>query len=213
MESFFRYISYVDYYRNEERVKNVGFLRWKLQNGRHQIEIQLKDVPCVQEKYEIEEKNTGKVLDIIEIDKGIGNCRRIFPAMTASGEEYIEVSNDRLYLKDVEGFLIQLNSNEFLSVPVKLRKEEKKFDIIKKDDIDLQDTKAASENVLIEGIEEKYTDPIYIKKVNKLSDINNKENSQESMPIEEVEYEKKENLVLEKKTNAEKKIKIGAKFL
>ena len=60
MESFFRYISYVDYYKNEGRIKNVGFLRWKLHNGEHQIEIQLKDVTCSQGKYEIKEKNTGK---------------------------------------------------------------------------------------------------------------------------------------------------------
>lgn len=185
MESFFRYISYMDYYKNKERIKNAGFLRWKLRNGEHQIEFQIKDVPCMQGTYEIKEKNTGKVLDTIEIDKGIGNYKKEFPSMSASGEEYIDISNNRLYLSDVEGFLIVLNSNEYLSVDVKLHKKEKErnFDREKKDSIILQEkqenliqkqeqnesiagnseikeSKAASENVLINGIEEKYIDPI-----------------------------------------------------
>ena len=158
MESFFRYISYVDYYKNEERIKNVGFLRWKLYNGIHQIEIQLKNANCPREKYEVKEKNTKKVIGEVEIDKGIGNFIKIFPAMSASGEEYIDILGDRLYLSDVEGFLISLSSNEYLSVEVKLNKVCAKIS-------DIQDTKAASENVLIEGIEEKYAEPVFVKEV------------------------------------------------
>ena len=60
MESFFRYVSYVDYYRNGERIKNVGFLRWKLYNGEHQIEVQIKDVNCPKGTYLIREKKTEK---------------------------------------------------------------------------------------------------------------------------------------------------------
>lgn len=163
MESFFRYISYVDYYKNEERMGNVGFLRWKLHNGMHQIEIQLKNVNCLGEKYEIKEKNTKKVIGKVEIDKGIGNFIKMFPEMSASGEEYIDIWGDRLYLSDVEGFLIILNPNEYLSVVVKLDKnrKEKKHGI----SVESGDTKAASENVLIEGIEEKYIEPAMVKEI------------------------------------------------
>ena len=44
MESFFRYISYVDFYHYDNKIRNVGFLRWKYQNEKHNIEIQVKDV-------------------------------------------------------------------------------------------------------------------------------------------------------------------------
>ena len=202
MESFFRYISYVDYYKKGEKIKNVGFLRWKLHNGKHQIEIQLKDVNCPQGNYEIEEKNTGKVIGEIVIDKGVGNFSKDFPSMTASGEMYIDTFSDRMYLSDVEGFLIRLNASEYLSVPVNLEQEKRaeefagveeknskdalslireekedkgqmqisKGNNIEEQDpctdkkIQNQDAKAASENVLIEGIEEKYVEPKYIEK-------------------------------------------------
>lgn len=202
MESFFRYISYVDYYKKGEKIKNVGFLRWKLHNGKHQIEIQLKDVNCPQGNYEIEEKNTGKVIGEIVIDKGVGNFSKDFPSMTASGEMYIDTFSDRMYLSDVEGFLIRLNASEYLSVPVNLEQEKRaeefagveeknskdalslireekedkgqmqisKGNNIEEQDpctdkkIQNQDAKVASENVLIEGIEEKYVEPKYIEK-------------------------------------------------
>lgn len=202
MESFFRYISYVDYYKKGEKIKNVGFLRWKLHNGKHQIEIQLKDVNCPQGNYEIEEKNTGKVIGEIVVDKGVGNFSEDFPSMTASGEMYIDTFSDRMYLSDVEGFLIRLNASEYLSVPVNLEQEKRteefagveeknskdalslireekedkgqmqisKGNNIEEQDpctdkkIQNQDAKAASENVLIEGIEEKYVEPKYIEK-------------------------------------------------
>lgn len=142
MESFFRYVSYIDYYRNEERIRNVGFLRWKLYSGKHQIELQLKDVPCVQGRYEVKEKNTKKVIGDVVIDKGIGILKKELPAMSATGEEYVDILGERLYLRDVEGFLIPLNSDENLFVPIRL----------------------IQEKVLIDGIEEKYTEPLYIKK-------------------------------------------------
>ncbi len=188
MESFFRYISYVDYYKKDEKVRNVGFLRWKLHNSEHRIELQIKDVYGAQGNFEIKEINTGKVIGNIKIDKGIGNFVKKFPSMTASGEIYIDTLDDRLYLDDVGGFVIQLDGNEWLSVDVNLEEEKKqdKFKIIsnkeqksnqeKKQGSDMvkyekkmlsderenkkvsEEIEAASENVLIEGITEKYID-------------------------------------------------------
>lgn len=201
MESFFRYISYMDYYRNEGRIRNVGFLRWKLHNGEHRIEMQLKDVTCPQGKYEIKEKNTGKILGEILIDKGIGSFIKNFPSKSASGETYIDTLNDRLYLSDVEGFLITLSSNEYLSVEASLEFVKKKNNGIQRKSIELeklvyeekigcderieeQDTKAASENVLIEGIEEKYIEPIYVENEKKTEYIETKENVKIEKEIE-----------------------------
>ncbi len=178
MESFFRYISYVDYYRNEERVKNVGFLRWKLYQGKHQLEIQVKDVPCVQGAYEIKERNTGKLIGEIVIDKGIGNIKKEFPSVSSSGEEYLELLGERLYLRDVEGFVISLSKDEDLSVSAKLITES-------------QDTKAASGNVLIEGIEEKYLEPSYVKNESNESVINKEEVSQQLTIFKDTETKMK----------------------
>ena len=191
MESFFRYISYVDYYKKEEKVRNVGFLRWKLYNGRHKIEFQIKDVSCPQGNYQIEEKRTGKVIGEIVIEKDIGNFTKEFLSMSASGEMYIDTFDDRLYLSDIDGFMIRLNSNEYLFVPVSLEQEKKadKFKMLsKKDNKEVlptasetkkeevivcneekertsSETEAASENILIEGIEEKYVDSTSSKKI------------------------------------------------
>ena len=195
MESFFRYIAYVDYYKKGERIRNVGFLRWKLYNEEHLIEMQLKDVFQQQGTFEIKEKNTGKKIGEIVIDKGIGSFVKKFPNMTASDEMYIDIFDERLYIEDVEGFVIWLDSNNYLSVPVKLNevKEipfskdkliEKKLPVLneggvilkdeavekrKTDDeknINVQETEAASENILIEGNEEKYEESVYVKKRN-----------------------------------------------
>ena len=211
MESFFRYISYVDYYKRGEKIKNVGFLRWKLHNEEHRVEIQLKDVLGVQGDFEIKEKNTGKIIGEIKIEHGIGNFVKKFSSMIASGKMYIDTLDDRLYIDDVEGFLIQLSDNEYLSVPVSLEKEktadkfalnfekenlsivpkkndkdslveilekerkereseifekekkERSFEIYKKEEE--KDIEAASENVLIEGIKEKYIDSTANKKI------------------------------------------------
>lgn len=165
MESFFRYISYVDYYKKGERIKNVGFLRWKLHNSEHQIELQLKGVNCPQGKYEIKEKNTGKIIGEIVIDKGIGNFAKKFLSMSASDEMYIETFSGRLYLGDVEGFSVWLNSDEYLSVQVRFEQGRR-------------DAKAASENVLIEGIEEKYVEPVSVKEIEYEKISNSKEKEQ-----------------------------------
>ena len=165
MESFFRYISYVDYYKKGEKIKNVGFLRWKLHNSEHQIELQLKDVNCPQGKYEIKEKNTGNIIGEIIIDQGIGNFSKKFLSMSASDEMYIETFSGRLYLGDVEGFSVLLNSDEYLSVQVRFEQGKR-------------DAKAASENVLIEGIEEKYAEPVSVKEIEYEKISNNKEKEQ-----------------------------------
>ena len=198
MESFFRYVAYVDYYKKEERIRNVGFLRWKLHQGEHRIELQLKDVLHEKGTFDIKEQNTGKRIGEITIDKGIGNFAGRFPNMTATDEMYIDTFDDRLYMDDVKGLVIWLNSNDYLAVPVKFENKRKRHEFTKleKDKVidsveenlsyensqNNQEAEAASENVLIEGIGEKYEESKYVKKgecrkesENKKIVINNRE--------------------------------------
>ena len=163
MESFFRYISYVDYYKKGEKIRNVGFLRWKLHNNEHRIEFQIKDVFGTQGDYEIKEKNTEKAIGKIRIDQGIGSFNKKFTSMTASGERYIDTQKDRLYLSDIDGFVIELNGNEYLRVDVDLKQEKKKDSFEKKaqNDIFMEKIEAASESVLKEGVEDKYKEQKY----------------------------------------------------
>ena len=171
MESFFRYIAYVDYYKKGERICNVGFLRWKFYNQEHYIELQLKDALCEHGTFEIKEQNTGKKLGEIKIDKGIGCFVGKFTNRKASGQMYMEFLDDRIYLEDIKGIIIWLNSNDYLLATIRFdevirknkdykRGEENKNDLL----VDgLEETEAASENVLIEGIEEKYEEQVYRK--------------------------------------------------
>ena len=124
MESFFRYIAYVDYYKDGEKIRNVGFLKWKLHNDIHNVEIQIKDVGNIRVDCDIRERNTGKKIGEMIIDKGIGSFVGKFLSMSEGSEMYIGVEDDRLFLCDIEGFIIQLDRNEYLSVDVKLKQNE-----------------------------------------------------------------------------------------
>ncbi len=125
MESFFRYISYVDYYKNGEKIRNAGFFRWKLSNRKHYMEMQLKGIPVSNGNYDIQEKNTGKRIGKIVIDKGIGSFTRNFAALSASGEMYLDIPDGRLYLSDVKGFRILLKEKEYLWTPVDIKEVKK----------------------------------------------------------------------------------------
>lgn len=179
MESFFRYIAYVDYYRDGEKIRNVGFLRWKLYNGIHHVEIQLKDVDNFRGVCEIRDKVTNKLIGEILLDKGIGSFINKFPAMFENGVMYIDGEDGRLYLSDVNEFVIQLNRNEYLSVDLELKQAKKceekglnsenRFDNEESKELEYEqnqkDMEAASENILVEGISEKYTDSTYVQTI------------------------------------------------
>ena len=62
MESFFRYVAYVDYYQNNNRICNVGFLKWRCFCEEHTIEIKVKDLPKNKINCAIREINSGKEL-------------------------------------------------------------------------------------------------------------------------------------------------------
>lgn len=166
MESFFRYIAYVDYYKDGEKVRNVGFLRWKLYNNVHCVEIQLKDVGNFRGVYQIRDKITNKLIGEILLDKGIGSFINKFPAMSEDDVMYIEGEDSRIYLSDVNGFIIQLNTNEYLFVDLKLKQVQKHEEVAELEyEQKQEDIEAASENVLVEGIPEKYTESAYMQTI------------------------------------------------
>lgn len=182
MESFFRYIAYVDYYKDGEKIKNVGFLRWKLYKDIHFIEIQVKDVDNLKGNYEIREKNTNRILDEIMLDKGIGNFSGKYPSTFVSDEICIDMKDNILCISDIKGFVIQLDENEYLSVDMDVKKKESadfksgkkslfeednkndRIEVGKGEDVQFvqeknnKEIEVASENVLIEGIADKYNE-------------------------------------------------------
>lgn len=178
MESFFRYIAYVDYYRDGEKIRNVGFLRWKLYNGIHHVEIQLKDVDNFRGVCEIRDKVTNKLIGEILLDKGIGSFINKFPAMFENGVMYIDGEDGRLYLSDVKGFVVRLNRNEELSVNIEFEQvKESGENVLNSESTlnndakvleyeeDQKNIEAVSENILVDGISEKYTDSAYMQTV------------------------------------------------
>ena len=188
MESFFRYIAYVDYYRDGEKIRNVGFLRWKLYNGIHHVEIQLKDVDNFRGVYEIRDNVNNKLIGEIMLDKGIGSFINKFPAMSENGVMYIDGEDGRLYLSDVKGLVVKLNRNEELFVntefeqieepgenalnTVSILNNEKDLNQVVMEEATVSEyeekqknIEAVSENILVEGISEKYTDFAYMKTI------------------------------------------------
>lgn len=145
MESFFRYVSYVDYYKKSEKIKNVGFLRWKLHNAEHQLELQVKNLYGVQGNFEIREKSTGKIIGNLYIDQGIGCFREKFSSKTASGNMYIDAATDRLYLDEVEGFIVWMKEGEYLDVDLVLEKKSKYYKNEKSEVYELEEKEGIKE--------------------------------------------------------------------
>ena len=65
MESFFRYIAYVDYYKNGERISNVGFLKWRFFHKEHEVEIKINGLPKIKKNCSIKEIGSGKEIGIL----------------------------------------------------------------------------------------------------------------------------------------------------
>ena len=169
MESFFRYIAYVDYYKGEEKIKNVGFLRWKIYKDIHFIEIQVKDVDNLKGNYEIIEKNTNKILDEIMLDKGIGNFIGKYPSTSISGEMYIDTKENMLCLCDVKGFVVQLDEDKYLSVDVKVEIEKKESTDLKSEEKSLYEAEDKDDRIEIvkedvQFVEEKNNKDIEVSK-------------------------------------------------
>ena len=187
MESFFRYIAYVDYYQGNNKICNVGFLKWRLYCGEHYIEIKVKDLPKEKRKCSMRELRSGKEVGTFLVEQGMASFEKKFPAKQASGENYIELENSRLYLKDIQGFEVQITEEEYLRVLISFEEISKKVinfeeSIVQNDQHEevtkelFQEKEEAQEikkeeNVIIHGIQEKYEKPIINKEVEVLKPI------------------------------------------
>ena len=182
MESFFRYVAYVDYYQGNNKICNVGFLKWRLYREEHLVEIKVKDLPKEKKICSIRELASSKELGKCLMEQGMASFEKKFPARQASGENYIELENSRLYLKDIQGFEIEIAEKEYLKVFLSFDEEKNKeipnfeeniaqnvqdveFIVeLPKEKEDVQEIKK-EENVIIQGIQEKYEMPVIRKEV------------------------------------------------
>lgn len=182
MESFFRYVAYVDYYKDGEKIRNVGFLKWKLADSVHTIEIGLKGLPECKRCCCIRELGSGKELGILCIEQGMSFFEKKFPDKIASKDHYIELEAGRLYLKEIQGFEIEIEAGKYLKVAVEFEEDRNQEfvnyqeSILKKDieEIEVSDSREKKtqekeikkeENVFIHGIPEKYEVPIVEKEI------------------------------------------------
>ena len=195
MESFFRYVAYVDYYQNNNRICNVGFLKWRCFCEEHTVEIKVKDLPKNKMNCVIREINSGKEFGLLFVEQGMANFEKKFVAKRASGDNYIELESGRLYLKDIQGFEMEVMPEEYLRVFLSFEEEVKKEitqfkenivqnnqdeeinDVVKikqerSDDQkeEIQEIKK-EENVILHGIQEKYEMPIIRKEVEVIKPI------------------------------------------
>ena len=193
MESFFRYVAYIDYYKNEDRIGNVGFLKWKLSREEHTVEIGIKGLPDYKKNCSVREIGSGKLLGILHLEQGMSCFEKNFPAKQASGEAYIELDNGRLYLKDIIGFQAEITPAEYLKVAVsfedQIQKENPKFEKNKGNDLEREEeiSKRIKENSGNKG-----------KNVNNIEDSIglNQYQDRNKYQEEEKEIKKEENVIL-----------------
>ena len=125
MESFFRYISYIDLYDKHNKIRNVGFLRWKYQDEKHKIELQIKDANNLCGNFMIKETKSQKFLGNIRLEKGIGSFIHQFSSCYLSDSLCLNTENNPLPLNEFKGLSIAVDNNHYLFVPVNLPLEKK----------------------------------------------------------------------------------------
>ena len=126
MESFFRYISYIDLYYRQDKIKNAGFLRWKFQNGIHSINLQVNNANHLSGNFKIEERKTGRNIGNLLLDQGVGSFSKSFPSTSIDDNLYLNTENFQIPLENIESFYIELDSCHSLLVPITLPIEKNK---------------------------------------------------------------------------------------
>lgn len=188
MESFFRYVAYVDYYQNNNRICNVGFLKWRCFCEEHTVEIKVKDLPKNKMNCVIREINSKKEFGMLFVEQGMANFEKKFVAKRASGENYIELESGRLYLKDIQGFEVEVMPEEFLRVFLSIEEEVKKEMPQFKENI-VQNNQ--DEKIVTESTKEKFE---YIEEINDVIKIKQERSDDQKEEIQEIK--KEENVIL-----------------
>ncbi|MGN0308271.1 MAG: DUF6128 domain-containing protein [Lachnospiraceae bacterium] len=120
MESFFRYIAYVDYYEKGLRLHNAGYLRWRMTGLKHQLELEIKDAGMESGFYSIREEESKKELSSIQLIKGQGSLKEAFEAVETGGGLYIQLDEGSLDLYQITALRIELTPERILRIPIEL---------------------------------------------------------------------------------------------
>ena len=120
MESFFRYISYVDYYEKGLRLHNAGYLRWRMTGLKHQLELEIKDEGMESGFYSIREEESKKELSSIHLIKGQGSLKEAFETVETGGGLYIQLAEGSLNLYQITALRIELAPERILRIPIEL---------------------------------------------------------------------------------------------
>ena len=167
MESFFRYVAYVDYYKNKEKIRNVGFLKWKFYNQKNEIEIKVKGLPKPWNALIIREINSNKELGYLSVEQGFGNYEETFILKEASKKFYIELEKERLYLEEIKGFWMEISEDEKLLIYTDLKEMQEKLEIKENEEV--------SKKVEIKDMQKEYQGekkPTNLLKINEIETIN-----------------------------------------
>lgn len=120
MESFFRYIAYVDYYERGQRTHNAGFLRWKLQGNRHKLEIEIKDLGTLSGCFALREEKGRKRIAYIDLEKGQGSLKESFEAFDRGGHLFLAGPEGEIDLTGLKALQIDLEKDRKLYIPIEL---------------------------------------------------------------------------------------------
>ena len=118
----------------------------------------------------------------------MANFEKKFVAKRASGENYIELENGRLYLKDIQGFEVEVMPEEFLRVFLSFEEEVKKEITQFKENI-VQNTQ--EEKIVTESKKEKFE---YIEEINDV--VKTKQERSDDQKEEIQEIKKEENAII-----------------
>lgn len=120
MESFFRYIAYIDYYEKGLRIHNAGYLRWKMAGGKHLLEIEVKEADLETGYFSVNEEETGEQLASIQLEKGQGGIKESFVSVEKEGRLFLMLPAGELPLHRVRALRIDLGRERVLRIPVEL---------------------------------------------------------------------------------------------
>lgn len=126
MESFFRYIAYIDYYEKGLRLSNAGYLRWKMTGSRHQLEIEIKEAKAGTGYYRITEAETGKELAVLQLIDGQGSLKESYSSREKEGSLVLLLEGEELDLYKVKALRIELERDRILRIPLELPLPERK---------------------------------------------------------------------------------------
>ncbi len=120
MESFFRYISYADYYENGLRLYNAGYLSWKMQKNIHKVEIELRDLREAEGSFSIMEEDSKMMVTSINLVRGRGYAAIRIPGEKRGEKDFIPLGDKVLELAALKAFRIDFGNNRILRIPLDL---------------------------------------------------------------------------------------------